>query len=409
MLDFENFGALEKIRTPFYFYDIPLFKKTADRLWNLSKEYGINIHYAVKANSDSRIMHYLANKGFGADCVSGNEVLHAVNCGFSPDKIMFAGVGKTDKEIFDSLSLGIGFLNCESLQELKVIIAIARQLRVKANVAIRINPNVDAHTHKYITTGLSENKFGITAVEYDGIIKLLKESDCIEFKGLQFHIGSQIMDVEHIFKNECLKVNEIVEYFESMGLKIPSVDLGGGMGVDYDNPDAHPIADFASWFKVIKDNITPNLTRSIHLEPGRSVVARCGSLISRVLFVKKGITKNFLVLDAGMNDMIRPALYKAYHKIDNITAYYRRQDVEETCKYDIVGPVCESSDVWGEGRDLQKSLRGDLIAIRNAGAYGQVMSSRYNLKEMAPSVYSDRIDEAPVYRKYLEIDIEEEL
>ena len=394
MLDNNTIEQLDKIATPFYFYDMDLFHKTVDRVAELAAQYNMEIHYAIKANVERRLLEYISSKGFGADCVSGNEVLHAHSCGFPADKIVYAGVGKSDKEIYEALKLGIEAFNCESLQEIFVINEMAHHLGTKANVSVRINPDIDAHTHKYVTTGLYENKFGISQHEFDKLIEILKKSEHINFIGLHFHIGSQITRVNEVYALECKRVNDIVRYFEEDGPKVDNINLGGGLGVDYDDPDGNPIADFKTWFETIRANIIAHDGQKIHVEPGRSMVAHCASLISRVLFVKSGETKNFLILDAGMNDLIRPALYGAYHKIENLSAAQRTFFPTHQA-YDIVGPVCESSDVWGAGRLLPLSVRGDLMAIRSAGAYGQVMASRYNMKDLAPSVFSDALDEAP--------------
>ena len=401
MLDFNTIEKLDKIATPFYYYDMDLFRKTVDHVAELAAEYDIKVHYAVKANVERRLLEYISSKGFGADCVSGNEVLHAHDCGFPADKIVYAGVGKSDKEIYNALKLGIEAFNCESLQEIYVINEMAHVHGLKANVSVRINPDIDAHTHKYVTTGLYENKFGISQHEFDKLIEILTKSEHINFIGLHFHIGSQITRVEEVFALECRRVNEIVAYFERNGLKVNNINLGGGLGVDYDDPDESAIADFRTWFRTISDNIVRREDQAVHVEPGRSLVAQCASLISRVLFVKSGETKNFLIMDAGMNDLIRPALYGAYHKIENLSASQRTFYPTHQA-YDIVGPVCESSDVWGAGRLLPLSVRGDLMAIRSTGAYGQVMASRYNMKDLAPSVFSVRLDEAPQVKDYFE-------
>jgi diaminopimelate decarboxylase len=401
MLDFNTIEKLDKIATPFYYYDMDLFRKTVDHVAELAAEYDIKVHYAVKANVERRLLEYISSKGFGADCVSGNEVLHAHDCGFPADKIVYAGVGKSDKEIYNALKLGIEAFNCESLQEIYVINEMAHVHGLKANVSVRINPDIDAHTHKYVTTGLYENKFGISQHEFDKLIEILTKSEHINFIGLHFHIGSQITRVEEVFALECRRVNEIVAYFERNGLKVNNINLGGGLGVDYDDPDESAIADFETWFRTISDNIVRREDQAVHVEPGRSLVAQCASLISRVLFVKSGETKNFLIMDAGMNDLIRPALYGAYHKIENLSASQRTFYPTHQA-YDIVGPVCESSDVWGAGRLLPLSVRGDLMAIRSTGAYGQVMASRYNMKDLAPSVFSDAIDDAPQVIDYFE-------
>ena len=401
MLDINTIEKLDKVATPFYYYDMDLFHKTVDYVAVLAQEHNIKVHYAVKANVERRLLEYISSKGFGADCVSGNEVLHAHDCGFPADQIVYAGVGKTDKEIYNALKLGIEAFNCESLQEIYVINEMARVYGLKANVSIRINPDIDAHTHKYVTTGLYENKFGISQHEFDKLIDIIKKSEHINFYGLHFHIGSQITRVAEVFALECKRVNEIVAYFERNGLKVDNINLGGGLGVDYDDPDENAIADFKTWFSTISENIIRRKDQSVHVEPGRSLVAQCATLISRVLFVKSGETKNFLIMDAGMNDLIRPALYGAYHKIENLSAAQRTFFPTHQA-YDIVGPVCESSDVWGAGRLLPLSVRGDLMAIRSTGAYGQVMASRYNMKDLAPSVFSDAINEAPAVMNYFE-------
>ena len=402
MLDINTIEKLERVATPFYYYDMDLFRRTVDHVAVLAQEHNIKVHYAVKANVERRLLEYISSKGFGADCVSGNEVLHAHDCGFPANQIVYAGVGKTDKEIYNALKLGIEAFNCESLQEIYVINEMARVYGLKANVSIRINPDIDAHTHKYVTTGLYENKFGISQHEFGKLIDIIKKSEHINFYGLHFHIGSQITRVAEVFALECRRVNEIVAYFERNGLRVDNINLGGGLGVDYDDPDENPIADFKTWFGTISENIIRREDQAVHVEPGRSLVAQCATLISRVLFVKSGETKNFLIMDAGMNDLIRPALYGAYHMIENLSAAQRTFFPTHQA-YDIVGPVCESSDVWGAGRLLPLSVRGDLMAIRSTGAYGQVMASRYNMKDLAPSVFSDAIDEAPQQVDYFNL------
>lgn len=387
MLKVQNIDKLNGIETPFYYYDIDLLQKTVSQIRELSEKHGIKAHYAIKANSDARILRLISAEGLGADCVSGYEVQRAADCGFAPAEIMFAGVGKTDKEIIASLEVGIGCFNVESLPELEVISEIAGERGVKAPVALRINPNIDAHTHKYITTGLEENKFGISEFEFQAAVDFLKaHTETLDFKGLQFHIGSQITDVENVFKLECERVSEIVATFEAMGVTVRNIDLGGGLGIDYEHPDEALVADFETLFETIDRDLVHRPEQQVHIEPGRAIVAQCGSLISRVVFVKNGQKKSFLILDAGMNDLIRPALYGAYHHIENLTSPDGPAAV-----YDVVGPVCESSDVWGEGRVLPQSRRGDLIALRSAGAYGAVMASNYNLRPLAKAVYSDEL------------------
>lgn len=380
--------SLGDIQTPFYFYDMDLLRKTASHAASMASEYGIKIHYAVKANFEERVMKTLSAQGFGADCVSGNEIVWAVKTGFAPSEIMFAGVGKSDKEIRTGLENGIGAFNCESIQELEVIDQIAGSIGLRAKVAIRVNPDVDAHTHRYITTGLEENKFGIGRYAFDDAIAAVKKCRNVDFVGLHFHVGSQILDsVEPVFKMTCGRADEIVKYFEDHGLKVGSIDLGGGLGVLYADPDSAPIPDFGTWLRTVRMNLHARPDQTVILEPGRSLVAQCGSLISRVLYVKPAKTKTFLILDAGMNDLIRPALYGAFHLVENLSAKLRDEKVIQN--YDIVGPVCESDDVWGNNRELPLSRRGDLMAIRSAGAYGSAMASRYNLRDFAPAVFSD--------------------
>ena len=360
--------------TPFYYYDMELLGRTLDTLVSLASKYDIDVHYAVKANVERRILETVAGRGLGADCVSGNEVLMALRCGFPAEKTVFAGVGKSDKEIYAALTAGIEAFNCESLHEICVINEMAGACGLRARVAVRINPNIDAHTHKYVTTGLFENKFGIASHEFDALVDLLGRCHNIDFTGLHFHIGSQIVEVSDVFGLEAARVREIVTWFEDKGLKVDNVDFGGGLGVDYEAPDVNPVPSFEDWMQALDKGFPRRPGQRLHIEPGRSVVAQCGSLISRVLFVKSGETSAI-----------------------------GRDDEEGLQSYDVVGPVCESSDVWGQGRLLPVSERGDLVAIRSAGAYGQVMASRYNLRDFAPAVFSDALDEAPRLIDYLKI------
>ena len=391
MNDVKRIARLQQMRTPFYLYDMELLARTLDEVSALSARYGIEVHYAVKANPEERILRSIAARGFGADCVSGNEVKCALGNGFPAGRIVFAGVGKTDEEIETAVRSGIFSINCESLPEMKVIDEIASGLGLRARVSARVNPDIDAHTHKYITTGLDENKFGISRYDFDALIKLIRESKSLDFNGLHIHVGSQITDVEQVFSLECERVNEIVSYFENQGVEIENIDLGGGLGIDYLEPDKHPVADFGTWFKTISSHLHVRPGVKVHVEPGRSLVAQCGTLCTRVLYVKPGREKTFLIVDAGMNDLIRPALYGAYHRIDNLSAALRDGSDGNMKKYDVVGPVCESSYTWGEGRELPESFRGDLMAIRSAGAYGQAMASRYNLRDFAKAYYTDNI------------------
>ena len=385
MLKLKNIRDLKTVPTPFWYYDMDLFRRTIDTAAALSAEYGVLVHYSIKANAEPRLVDYIAAAGLGADCVSGNEVLYAVAHGFPADKIVFAGVGKTDNELSDALRVGIGSFNSESIEELETLERLAGEMGVKAHVSVRINPDVDAHTHRFITTGLEMDKFGIPKKDMDRVIALIKSSRNLDFKGLHFHIGSQITDVENVFTQECISANGIVSYFENHGLRVDNIDLGGGLGVDYYNPDSHAIPEFGLWFQTLTENLRHRPDQRIHVEPGRALVAQCASLVSRVIFVKEGERKSFVILDAGMNDLLRPALYGAYHKIENLT-----YESDELRLYDVVGPVCETTDLFAEDRTLPRTHRGDLVALRSAGAYGAVMSSTYNMREPARTVFSDQ-------------------
>jgi diaminopimelate decarboxylase len=340
------------------------------------------VHYALKANFNEQILQAVRKIGFGADCVSGNEVKKAIEIGFDPEKVVFAGVGKSDKEIIEALNNNIYCFNIESVQELGIINRLATDRGKTARVAIRINPNVDAHTHQYITTGLEENKFGVNQWELDSCIVQLKACPNLNLIGIHFHIGSQITNLE-VFKSLCIKVNELNSWFEDHGFQLQILNVGGGLGVDYHAPDENSINDFESYFAIFNQFLERRNHQEVHFELGRALVAQSGSLISRILYVKNGLKKNFLILDAGMTELMRPALYQAFHKIENISSL-----ANVHVKYDVVGPICESTDCFGKEVELPESFRGDLIAIRTAGAYGEVMSSGYNLRERVKSVYS---------------------
>lgn len=376
---------IQQASTPFYYYNLNLLKDTLKTINTESSRYNFHVHYALKANANKELLDLIKNAGLGADCVSGNEVRCAVENGFDPKKIVFAGVGKNDEEINYALSQNIFCFNCESFQELEVIDELALKQNKTALIALRINPNVDAHTHKYITTGLEENKFGINAYEFDAVIEKIKQLKNLKLIGLHFHIGSQITDLSP-FRQLCQKVNQINRFFFEKGFDLPVINVGGGIGVNYKEPDQEAIIDFASYFKVFNDFVKLRKNQELHFELGRSVVAQCGTLISKVLYIKNGINTNFAILDAGMTELIRPALYQAYHKIENLSATLNGLAVNK--KYDVVGPICESSDCFGKAVELPETKRGDLIAIRSAGAYGEVMSSRYNLRDHVKSIYS---------------------
>ncbi|MBK5722622.1 diaminopimelate decarboxylase [Dysgonomonas sp. Marseille-P4677] len=375
---------LKGIETPFYYYDMDLLKKTLKIVREETKKYGFIQHYAVKANANRKILEVIASEGLGADCVSGNEVKAAVNAGFPASKIVFAGVGKTDKEINLALDLNIFCFNVESLPELEVINELANKKGKLAQVALRINPNVDAHTHEYITTGLNENKFGFGMAHLDDVLEKLKSLKAIKLIGIHFHIGSQIEDI-HVFEPLCERINELQNFFEEKGIKLEHINVGGGLGIDYENPDSHPVSDFEGYFASFHKNLKLREGQIVHFELGRSIVAQCGSLVTRTTYVKHGESKTFVIVDGGMTDLIRPALYQAYHKIENISSDLPAK------KYDIVGPICESSDVFAKDYELNETQRGDLLVLRSAGAYGEIMASQYNCRELPKPYYSDKI------------------
>lgn len=379
MITKEITDKLRNHETPFYYYDTEMLHEILQVASGEASNRGFHVHYAVKANFNPVIMKIIAGYGFGADCVSGNEVTHAVDCGFPADETVFAGVGKSDREIETALALGIKCFNVESAAELEVINEIAGKMGKVASVALRINPNVEAHTIKHITTGTDENKFGIRMAELENVTGILKELDNIRYRGIHFHIGSQITDL-HVYRNLCKRINELWSWLRDRDLEPEDINVGGGLGVSYDDPDRFP--PFASYFDVFRDNLDKRIRSSISFELGRSLTAGCGSLVSRVLFVKPGAAETFVILDAGMTELLRPALYHATHRIENLTSEGAVK------KYTVVGPICETTDTFGKNVPLPETQRGDLIAIRSAGAYGEVMASRYNMRSLPPALFS---------------------
>lgn len=382
----ERVRQLKKHATPFYFYDLNILDATLQAIQQAIENKPYVVHYALKANADKRILERIRKAGFGIDAVSGNEIQWALENGFEGNQIAFAGVGKTDAEIMIALKSDIFTFNVESIPELIVIDDIASKCGKKAPIAIRLNPNVNAKTHHYITTGLEENKFGINYWELDALLEQLETLKNIKLKGLHFHIGSQIRDLS-VFKNLCNRVNELQKEFKERNISIDHINVGGGLGVNYQNPDEELIPDFDAFFSVFDKFIELLPHQTLHFELGRSVVAQCGALISKVVYIKEGVKTNFAILDAGMTDLIRPALYQSFHHIQNIS----KPQENPTYKYDIVGPICESSDCFGKAVSLSETARGDLIAIRTVGAYGQVMRSQYNLRDFAQTIYQDKL------------------
>ncbi len=372
------------LRTPFYYYNVELLKETLDVIKSETGKYGYNVHYAIKANANPRILQIIAEAGLGADCVSGGEIRAALAAGFPANKVVYAGVGKADWEIELGLDEDIFCFNVESLAELRIINELAAAKHKIADIALRINPEVDAHTHAKITTGMKENKFGINLSLLNSVLDEMQTMKHVHLIGIHTHIGSQITDMS-AFRNLVIRVNEIQEELDKRGIQVENLNFGGGLGIDYYHPNHLAIPAFDNYFAVFNKLLDLRPGQKVHFEPGRSVVAQCGTLISRVLYVKEGEVRKFAILDAGFTELIRPAMYDAYHRIENISSD------GEVDIYDVVGPICESSDVFGKDVELNEVHRGDFIALRSAGAYGEIMASHYNCRELPIAYYSDQL------------------
>ncbi len=373
----------QDIQTPFYYYDSEVLRQTLKTInEEAGKHEGFVVHYAIKANANPKILRIIREAGLGADCVSGGEIEASIKAGFPASKIVYAGVGKSDWEINLGLDSDIFCFNVESIPELEVINELAAKKGKVARVAFRLNPNVGAHTHANITTGLAENKFGIAMRDMLKVIEEASKMANVKFVGLHFHIGSQILDMGD-FQALCNRVNELQDELERHRIRVEHINVGGGLGVDYEHPNRLPIPDFKAYFDTYAKKLKLRNGQTLHFELGRAVVAQCGSLITRTLYIKEGATKRFAIVDAGFPDLIRPALYQAYHKIENITS----EEPKEA--YDVVGPICESTDVFAKQIDLNKTKRGDLLAIRSAGAYGEIMASQYNCRKLPKGYLSD--------------------
>ena len=378
-------NKFRELETPFYYYDVNVLRETLSCINKEAGKYNnFCVHYAVKANANHKVLTIIRESGLGADCVSGGEIRAAIKAGFPTNKIVYAGVGKTDWEINLGLDYDIFCFNVESVPELEIINELAAAKGKTARVAFRINPNVGAHTHANITTGLAENKFGISMEDMDKVIDMAGTLPHVKFVGLHFHIGSQILDMGD-FVALCNRVNELQEKLFARQFIVEHINVGGGLGIDYAHPNRQAIPNFTEYFATYHKHLKLRPQQTLHFELGRAVVGQCVSLISKVIYVKQGANKQFAILDAGMTDLIRPALYQAYHKIENITS----EEPMET--YDVVGPICESSDVFGKAIDLNKAHRGDLFALRSAGAYGEIMASAYNCRALPKGYTSEEL------------------
>ena len=373
----------QDIQTPFYYYDTEVLRTTLRAIQQQAGRHeGFEVHYAIKANANPKVLNIICQAGLGADCVSGGEIQRCIEAGFPPSKIVYAGVGKSDWEINLGLDKNIFCFNVESVAELEIINELAAAKGKVASVCLRINPNVGAHTHANITTGLAENKFGIAMSDMLGAIEAANAMSNVKFIGLHFHIGSQILNMDD-FAALCNRINELQDQLEQKNIKLENINVGGGLGIDYNHPNRVPIPDFESYFNTYAHLLRLRHGQKLHFELGRAVVGQMGSLITRTLYIKQGTAKQFAIVDAGMTDLIRPALYQAYHKIENISS----DEPVET--YDVVGPICESSDVFAKAVDINKAHRGDLIALRSAGAYGEIMASQYNCRQLPKGYISE--------------------
>ena len=386
MLSLRIKDSLKEEPTPFYLYDMELLERTLDTMTREARKYGYHVHYALKANSEPRIVEAMRKHGLGVDCVSGNEVKYAIEHGFSPQGVVYAGVGKSDKEIIYGLEQGIFAFNCESRQEVGVINEFARERGVVSNLALRINPDVDPHSHRYISTGLADSKFGISYKEISELSSELASMSNVRIVGLHFHVGSQIRNLA-VFEKLCRRVNMLYEWFTEQGFALEHVNVGGGLGVNYDDPDSEQMSDFASYFAMFHRGLRLAPEVGVHFELGRSIVAQCGELVSKVMFTKSTVTgRRVAIVDASMTDLVRPALYQAQHAVENLNGAGR-----ECYDYILAGTVCESSDVFRDNVKLPELRRGDMVSIKSAGAYGSSMASTYNMHDLAKAVFSDEI------------------
>ncbi|MBQ9138154.1 MAG: diaminopimelate decarboxylase [Alistipes sp.] len=385
MLSRQVADKLAKYETPFYLYDIELLNQTLESLMSIANKYGYKIHYAIKANYDARLLQIIRKHGVGIDCASGNEVRCAIEAGFDPKSIVYAGVGKRDKEIRYAIEQGILAINCESIEELYLVNELAAEAGKVVNIALRVNPDIDPKTNHCIDTGQADSKFGISYEEILSTVEDIRKLKNVVVIGMHIHIGSQIREL-HVFENMCNKVNVIVENLTKLGFEIEFVDVGGGLGINYDMPENEPIPNFASVFAIIKQHLKVG-NREVHFEFGRSIVGQCGELITKVLYNKTTATgRRLVIVDGSMTELIRPALYGSYHNIENITS-----EAEQRLKYTIVGTACESTDVFDENVSLPLTKRGDLLTIKSAGAYGMSMASRYNQHDLPAAIYSDEL------------------
>ncbi len=377
------------LETPFYLYSAAEIKHSCTVIRESGRGYDFKPYYALKANFNPALLKIILQQGFGADIVSGGELYFARRAGFKNDSIVFAGVGKTENELRQAVEAGIASINVESRAELYLLSRVAREEKRRVPIAIRINPDIDAHTHEYISTGLHSNKFGVDAeTAFEMYLEAAKDP-WLEPEGVHMHIGSQI-ESEQPFVDAARFLLSFIDRLEKAAIPITSVDLGGGIGINYNSPFARPEKErtyvksiLSSYLKVFAER-----RLKLYLEVGRSVIGSAGVLISRVIYTKKTPTKNFTIVDAAMNNLIRPSLYKAHHPIVPLV----RND-SDTWKTDVVGPVCETGDFLAREMEMPELKEGSMIAIGGAGAYGQSLASFYNLRPIVAEylVEGDRV------------------
>ncbi|GAL11450.1 diaminopimelate decarboxylase [Vibrio astriarenae] len=380
----------EKITTPFYCYSASRLLDSVQRCKDAFEPRGIRIHYAMKANSTLHILRLLAEQGLGVDLVSGGEMQRALAAGFDAQRMILSGVGKSRAELSAAIEIGIGQFNVESAEELALLAQLAEHQNAQLSVALRVNPDINVNTHKNITTGQKGNKFGIDMERVTELAKQYAGSRNLVIKGLAMHIGSQLSDAEP-YRVAIGKMMALVEQLAQQGAEITRLDLGGGFGIDYGQGSA---LEFETIAEVIEAE-TQRFNGTVIVEPGRSLVADSGVLVSRINYVKKADHKTFVVLDAGMNDLMRPALYQAVHPIVTVA----EPKAGSTKKYEIVGPICESTDTFARGYTLSDELQaGDLVVFLYTGAYCSVMNSTYNSRTIIPEIMVNG-GEAKIIRK----------
>lgn len=384
----EALGREEK--TPFYVYSEQKLRSQMRTFTEAAQKYlsSFQICFALKSNANLAVIKVLTSMGAGADIVSGGELLLALRVGVPADKIVFSGVGKTREELTLAVEKEIGQINLESAEEAVMLEDIAKKAGKKVRVAVRVNPDVDAHTHQKITTGKKENKFGVAWREARSLYRNLAASENLIPVGIDVHVGSQLLETQP-FDEAFKKTAAIIRTLKEDGIVLETIDIGGGLGVSYQETDKPCSPD--DYMKVVAENLADFGCRII-FEPGRFLVAPAGVLVSRVVRTKHTETKDFLVLDAGMNDLIRPAIYDAYHGVKAV------KDAQPSRLYDVVGPICESSDVFGKARKLPEMKAGDLVVLETAGAYGTSMGSNYNFRPLCAELLVDG-DRFAVVRK----------